>query len=537
MNKYSIRLLIFFVGVSLVGLVSFQIHWVGNIIQANNDAFKGDVQEALNAVTAKLEKQEALEVTIDNFHTEFIYKSLSSSDSNKIELVESTFKKKVIEIKDYLQYADSTPDWLSFYFNSEEEGNLKDVSIRIRDDIKPSTSTKLEIEQKDTIITNRKVYQKKLDQIAKKSEYVQLAMHRLFSKERTLEERVKFDELDSLIRSHLEDRGIDIDYQFVVFDPVSKEIIYQERVKSVEEVLSSEMKAYLFPNDVLGEAGYVSIYFPDQISFIVGKIWWTLSSSVLFIAIILACFWYAIHTIFKQKKLSEIKNDFINNMTHEFKTPISTVSLACEALQDKDIQGSAALTFKYLKIIDDENNRLGKQVEKVLQMAVIDKNDFELKLESVDVHEVITNVLESISIQITSKSGIVSTKFNAVKKVVRADLMHLTNMIYNLVDNANKYSTYEPKIEVETYDRSEHLYISVKDQGIGMSKEHLARVFEKFYRVPTGNRHDVKGFGLGLAYVKSMVEAHGGHIEAKSEISKGSTFILKIPYLKVDDND
>ena len=529
MNKHSIPWLIFFIGISLIGLVSFQVYWVGSIINANKQSFKQDVQDALNSVTAKLEKKEALEVTIDNFHTEFIYKSAASSDSNKIELIESTFKKKVIEIKDYLNYADSTPDWLSFYFNSEEEGNLKDVSVKMTEEIRPTGPTQLHIGPQDTVVADRAIYEQKLDRIAKKSEYVQLAMHQLFSKERTLDERINLSELDSLIRSHLKDKGIDIDFIFAVFDPVEKVVLYKNFDGEDSRVLNSELRAFLFPNDILGEASYVTVFFPDQISFVVGKIWWTLLSSILFILIILACFWYAIHTIYKQKQLSEIKNDFINNMTHEFKTPISTVSLACEALGDKDIQASEELQSKYLRIIKEENSRLGKQVEKVLQMAIIDKNDFELKLEELDVHEVIDKVTSSIAIQVTSKGGAIEKKLQASNSRIKGDLMHITHIVYNLLDNANKYSPNTPMICIETRNSDSNVSISVADRGIGMTKDQVSRVFEKFYRVPTGDRHDVKGFGLGLAYVKSMVEAHGGNVDVKSEINKGSKFTIALP--------
>ena len=217
-------------------------------------------------------------------------------------------------------------------------------------------------------------------------------------------------------------------------------------------------------------------------------------------------------------------------MTHEFKTPISTVSLACEALRDKQINYAEGMRERYLSIIHDENKRLGMQVEKVLQMAVIERKDFELKLETVNVHQIIEKALENVTIQVSKKGGRISKELSAINQTITADQMHLTNIIYNLLDNATKYSNNEPIIKVTTIDSAHGIFIKIIDKGIGMSKDVVNLIFEKFYRVPTGNLHDVKGFGLGLAYVKNMVEAHGGDIKVNSELEKGSEFTLYFPF-------
>jgi two-component system phosphate regulon sensor histidine kinase PhoR len=231
----------------------------------------------------------------------------------------------------------------------------------------------------------------------------------------------------------------------------------------------------------------------------------------------------------QQKRLSEMKSDFINNMTHEFKTPISTVSLACEALQDEDVKKNETFLKRYISIIDAENKRLGLQVEKVLQMATLEKKDFKLNLEKLDVHEVIDRALGNINIQIEKRNGVIKKKLVASRKEVIADEVHLTNIIYNLLDNANKYSQEKPQITIATKNKSGGIVVLVSDKGIGMSREVLNRIFEKFYRVPTGNLHDVKGFGLGLTYVKTMLDALGGSIGVKSDIAKGSTFEIYLP--------
>ncbi|MFY0628307.1 MAG: hypothetical protein JXR07_18570 [Reichenbachiella sp.] len=528
MSKRALRWLILVTGLSMVGLVIFQIYWVEGIVRANEDAFKRDVQDALNTVAKKLEKKEALEVTVDNFHTEFIYKSLSKSDSNRVELIESTFEKKVVEIQDYLQYSEAKPEWVSFYFNDEKEKDgLEDLSISLSDEMKGELKG---VEEIDTLAAQRTAFEKQIKSVAKKSEYVQLAMHELFSGSKNLADRLSLEELDSLIEVSLTDRGIELPYQFLVYDPFKEINILKNFEGEINPTLTSELKANLFPNDVMGEAGYISIYFPDQVKYILGKVWLTLVSSVVFIMILVASFSYAIRTIFKQKQLSEIKNDFINNMTHEFKTPISTVSLACEALRDEEINGTLGLREKYLGIIHDENKRLGQQVEKVLQMAVIDRNDLKLSPELLDVHEIINKAIDNINIQVSNKEGVITKSLKAVHHDAFADKVHLTNIIFNLLDNANKYSIEKPQIHISTIDTAKGILIRVEDKGIGIASDALPRIFDKFYRIPTGNIHDVKGFGLGLAYVKNMIEAHGGSISATSEIRKGSKFTLSLPY-------
>lgn len=532
MNKLAIRGLIVAMGLALIGLVVFQVYWIDSIVSANEEAFKRDVQDALTTVAEKLEKKEAMVVAVDNFHTNFAFKSPSEDDSTRVELIESTFEKKVVQVQDYAKDSSLRPEWLSFYFDSEKDDpKLKNVSIRVDETLPRSDgSIYLMKGEVDSIIMDNDEYRKRLKRIAKKSEYVQLAMHELFAGAKTLESRIDQIEADSLLKASLLDRGIELIYDFGIYDPLEERFTIESIMDSKDKLQSSDLRASLFPNDIMGEAGYLVIRFPGQQTYLLSKIWVTLLSSLIFIIIILVCFSYAIHTIFRQKKLSEIKNDFINNMTHEFKTPISTVSLACEALRDEQIRNTEGLNQRYLGIIHDENKRLGLQVEKVLQMAVIERNDFELKLEEVNVHEIIEKAMANIQIQVSSKGGKVMRDLKAINQKIVADQMHLTNIVYNLLDNANKYSAEKPSIKIMTMDHAKGIVIKIMDKGIGMSKDVINKIFDKFYRIPTGNLHDVKGFGLGLAYVKSMIEAHGGEIKVQSEPKKGSVFTIFLPY-------
>jgi two-component system phosphate regulon sensor histidine kinase PhoR len=228
--------------------------------------------------------------------------------------------------------------------------------------------------------------------------------------------------------------------------------------------------------------------------------------------------------------LSEIKNDFISNMTHEFKTPISTISLACEVLSDKSIEKSPERMNKYVKMIGDENKRLSLLVENILQTAILDKGQLKLKIQSIDIHNLIEQTITNIKLQVENKEGEISTDLKAANAVINGDRVHITNIVFNLIDNALKYSGDHPVIKISTRNDSEGVFISVEDNGIGISKENQKRIFDTMYRVPTGNIHNVKGFGLGLSYVKAVVEKHGGSINVESELGKGSTFTIYLPY-------
>ncbi|MFH2143191.1 MAG: HAMP domain-containing sensor histidine kinase, partial [Bacteroidota bacterium] len=233
--------------------------------------------------------------------------------------------------------------------------------------------------------------------------------------------------------------------------------------------------------------------------------------------------------ILKQKKISEMKSDFINNMTHEFKTPIATISLAADSIENPITLDNKERILYYTKIIKEENHRMNSQVENILQMALAEKQDFCLELQPLDSHYLINKAIMDISLQLTNKQGKIYTELNAEKSIVLIDEMHFSHVIYNLLDNACKYSDEYPEIYVKTHNTNSHLIISVEDNGIGMTKDVQSRIFEKFYRKPTGNIHNVKGHGLGLSYVKAMITVFNGEIKVSSELGKGSTFTISIP--------
>jgi two-component system phosphate regulon sensor histidine kinase PhoR len=335
--------------------------------------------------------------------------------------------------------------------------------------------------------------------------------------------------LDSVIRFELLEKGISANYIYGVTP--SKQMPVDSTLLSGRDKLlyNSKYKINLSPDNIFIKPQYLSVYFPGQNRYLLSSLWFMLLISVAFTLVLVFSFYYTISTIFKQKKLSEIKNDFISNMTHEFKTPISTISLACEVLNDASIEKTKERTANYVKMISDENKRLSLLVENILQTAILDKGEFKLKIQSTDIHTLIEQTIANIKLQVENKEGKISTELNAENPVINADRVHVTNIVFNLIDNALKYSSANPEIKISTKSKKEGILIYVKDNGIGISKENQHRIFDTMYRVHTGNVHNVKGFGLGLSYVKAVVEKHGGVIKVESELNKGSTFIVYLP--------
>jgi two-component system phosphate regulon sensor histidine kinase PhoR len=286
----------------------------------------------------------------------------------------------------------------------------------------------------------------------------------------------------------------------------------------------------LSPNNVFVAPLYLTIQFPDEQNYLLRTMWLTLSISAIIILSLVIAFFYTINTIRRQKKYTDIKNDFISNMTHEFKTPISTIALAGEMLSDTTVVKTPEKLARFTKMIRDENKRLGVLVESILQTAVLDKGDFKLQRIEFDLQEVIKSALEKIHLQVDQKNGKLNEDLSAKESIIYADKVHITNIIFNLLDNALKYSKEIPDITISTENIPQGVLLSVKDNGIGISKENVKKIFDQFYRVSTGNVHDIKGFGLGLSYVRAIVVKHGGQISVESELNKGSTFKIYIPF-------
>ncbi|MFN7326816.1 MAG: sensor histidine kinase [Chitinophagales bacterium] len=475
MNAKRIQLIIGMMTLALVGVISLQIYWIGWNIRLNEEQFDKSVFEAMNSVANKLQVYENTTVL------EALNRSRSSGTVQEAaKFLENGFSKKNRLSKDPQDgFEDNVAMW-----------EYMKVSQLV--DAKP------------------------------------------------LSERVPLDLLSQWLQEEFANRGIQAVKQFGVYSKARNSFVIVNGYFVVEDyspqvtqgsaytLYNSRYRVALFQQDI-ESPGYLSLYFPNRTRLVLGSVLPTLLLSVLFSGIILFCFWYTIRVIYRQKQLSEMKTDFINNMTHEFKTPIATISLATDSIVSPVILQSPDKIKRFVDIIRQENRRMNSQVERVLQMALIDKKEFQLRLESVDIHALIQQAVENFSLQVERREGAIKSQLQAEQPIIEGDATHITSVIHNLLDNANKYSPEKPQITISTRNVPMGLEITVADNGIGISKEARKNIFDKFYRVSTGNIHDVKGFGLGLSYVKAILTAHKGLIDVKSEPGKGSSFIITFP--------
>jgi two-component system phosphate regulon sensor histidine kinase PhoR len=381
-------------------------------------------------------------------------------------------------------------------------------------------------------VDKEKAEKQELQKVLKKTEMAKEVFADFLFKERPIEQRVSPSYIDSLIKRELKEKQIDLPYVFGIGSNQKQKPWVFASSPSLKrpEVQQAAFISPLFPNDLTNPGHVLEVFFPAQKAYIWQTMGLSLVASGMLLLIMLACFYVAVNTILRQKKLAEVKNDFINNMTHEFKTPISTISLATQLIQDEPQVAKNENILRYLGIIKDENIRLGSQVERVLQTAQMEKETVILKKRTLDMHNLIQQIVAINDPLLQANHGKVTLFLQANPSLLPLDEVHISNVLNNLLDNAIKYSLFMPSITIATESRKGEFLISVTDQGIGMAKDVLGSVFEPFYRVPTGNVHNVKGFGLGLSYVKKIVEAHGGQVSVKSKLGEGSTFEISLPY-------
>ncbi|HFA51936.1 MAG TPA: HAMP domain-containing histidine kinase [Bacteroidetes bacterium] len=504
MNKKVIWLIIGLMSVALIGVAGMQLKWVLDTLKANEAQFDSHVFDALNTVVEKLEYQESLE-------------AMRQIDSGWArDFYEQDLKKRI------------------------ESGELQ-VSLKVSDEhvdhpghVHLTKQQLLEYTISANSCNCSKCTKEKADRL---SQYVSYTAGLDMT---PITERVDLKKLDGYLRQQFQDLGIKTPFRYGVFDNNKNSFVIADGKYVVEDKLSqttltgyknlynSDFRVNMFHGDTKSP-GMLMVYFPLKNSFIWQTVIKTLVGSIFFMSIILFCFAYTISVIFRQKKLSEMKNDFINNMTHEFKTPIATISLASDSIASPRVINSPEKIKRFTNIIRQENKRMNNQVEKVLQMARIDSQDFTMNMGEVNLHDIISKAVGYISLQVEKKDGTVTADLKATQPVIKGDMTHIANVINNLLDNANKYSPDKPEISIATRNVNGGVEVIVSDKGIGMSKEARKHIFEKFYRVHTGNLHDVKGFGLGLSYVKVIMDAHKGKVDVKSELGKGSSFVLFFP--------
>ena len=545
--------------VSLIGIIVVQLLWIKNAVEVKTEQFNKSVNTALNDVVAQLERNENffmlsenMDVIGDRFHIRTMnidslrHVQLTVTDSLQTRL-KKTFDKdgqKISWIEDeitnscnIISHYDSTKNSFGY---EVEFSQTSPQSGTFTQKVTTDTTTQVVIgdgkgyyfvgepEDSGRIIVSSTV--KKINSRAEElNDMFQQMVIEVQSINLPISSRLNEDYLSRQIRRSLSNQGINVPYEFAVVSGTDKKLMPVQSKGFNTDDIAESYKASLFPNDLFHIPNFLLVTFPDRNMHVLKSLALLLLGSGIFTLIILITFSVTMYVILHQKKVSEIKSDFINNMTHEFKTPIATISLAVDSINSPKVIGMPDMIRYFTGIIRDENRRMNTQVENVLQMALIDKKDFNLRIQETDIHEIITRAVNNIRLQAEKKHGEVVAELNATNPIIETDEIHFYNIINNLLDNALKYTAGNPLIRVKTEDSGSGVKISVEDNGIGISKEEQHRIFDKFYRVSSGDIHNVKGFGLGLSYVKALVLAFGGSLKLNSEVRKGSTFEIFLP--------
>ena len=519
MKKKTIWTIAIIMGLSFVVLLGLQLTYIQEMANMKKEQFDESVNRALYQASRNLELNQTLKyLEKDVNETERKAFKRDSVGTRSGDLDDGT-------VQHSHQYSVIGKDG-TIYSSFE----LKTIATR------PSQMPKAMILRSDRnsiseaskslqeIVKNRYVYQKALlDEVVYNILYQ--------ASEKPLKERINFRLLDQDIKAELMNNGINIPYHFTVTTQDGREVYRCPDYTG--DGIEYTYSQVLFRNDPANKMGVVKIHFPDMSSYIYSSIRFMIPS-VVFTLVLLVTFIFTIVVIFRQKRYSEIKNDFINNMTHELKTPIASISLAAQMLNDKSVTKSEKMMEHLGGVINDETKRLRFLVEKVLQMSMFDKKKAVFKKKELDLNEMVENTAKSFSLRVEHTGGKIYTEIEAIDSTMYVDEMHFQNVIFNLMDNAVKYRKMDKPLDIylRTWNDDVHLYLSIRDTGLGIKKENLKKIFDKFYRVHTGNVHDAKGFGLGLAYVHKVVDLHDGEIKVESEYGKGTTFTIKLPVIK-----
>ena len=512
-KKNSIILLAVLMGISVLGIVAAQYLWISQSLTIQEEQLERSAYIAMNRAVARIEREQSAALMLNPFfqnHT-LMPPASASPFSNRQPSSGMEGKGRVeahinVNGKEYSK----TFDW----DEASSESSLDNAISEVKDSIRQMMGTMIE--------ENNPMYEV----------FKQMA-HEFESRSNPLKQQFTLDGIQLILDQELQNMGVDIPIEYAVVENNSNQITKyrSQNYKPGGDDSAMELNVTMFPNNIfrLWSDYRLSVQLPFTTLFLMRTQASLLGISALFTLFILGTFLVTMRTIIHQKKVSNIKSDFINNMTHEFKTPIATISLATDSIATPSILEKPEVIKSFLSIIKEENTRMNSQVERILQMALIDKKEFTIMPITTDINELIRKAVQNMSLFISESGGTVNLDLRADPAQCNVDTVHFTNLVVNLIENAIKYSKEPPRVIVSTHRQKADLQIKVKDFGIGMSKEQQNKIFEKFYRATSGNIHNVKGFGLGLSYVKAVVDAHGATINVSSILNEGSEFTITIP--------
>jgi signal transduction histidine kinase len=514
--------------IALIGLVIIQLNWIKQSYAVREERFDQGVYLSLSNIAQHIERSEA----VNYFETAGL--NDFGRDINKMYDTVQTIKTYTPKFT----LVDSVGQHAMKFGISDTSGGFVSKFIGSVTYLKEHASKLHEFNQDKDMFTNDADRERHIIemQFSKYNHMFQDLAMQFMLDDKCLKERVDDIQADTLLAQEFQKEGITTPFKYAIFDNWSPGMLAGNMNITKEEARALNFYSIpLFPNDLYENSGILIVNFPQKRNYIFQSMWIMLTATVAFIFIILASFGGSFYIIYRQKRLDDLKTDFINNMTHEFKTPVATISLASQMLKNPKVIENKDKILNYSNIIDEENKRLSGHIENVLQAARLDRGEFKLKKEEINVNDLLKDISDSLGLRIDNESGEFTCNLDAKKATIYGDVFHLTNAFYNIFDNAIKYKKDDSlKISVSTKNNDRGIIVTITDDGIGISKENQKKIFEKFYRVPTGNIHNVKGFGLGLSYVKVIIDAHDGEIQVDSEPGKGSRFDIFLPFASVN---
>ena len=509
MKKSTIWILTVVMAIAFVGLIWMQVFYMKNMVTMRYEQFTESAKRSLYAVALRLSQDEA---------KYFLAENVSNVKSSSI----------------YSQYIGNPQPQLGGVRYSFTTNSGLEADLTIKGD--PQEITRLQKSTVEKPNSYKAVREEIRDRYLQQKDVIEDVIINIISTSslRPILERADTAKVRQYLREELDTLGVNVPFEFAIANRAGTTLFSTRGFAQSAGDRDNMFVQTLFPHDPHDRLYYLKVYFPTRRDYIYQSISY-MFPTIAFTMILLVVFVFTIIVAFRQKKLTEMKNDFINNMTHEFKTPISSISLAAQMLNDPAVRKSPAMMQQIATVINDETKRLRFQVEKVLQMSMFDRRKATFKLEDVDANLAIYNIVNTFKLKVEKYGGHIDARLDALDAIINVDEMHFTNVIFNLLDNAVKYRRDDIPMHLEVASRDlrdERLEITISDNGIGIARDDLKRIFERFYRVNTGNRHDVKGFGLGLAYVQKIVKEFGGSITVESELGKGTKFIIILPLSK-----
>ena len=531
MSKSKFTVLIVMMALSMVGIIWVQAIWIRNAYAVRNENFNDIAALCLNNAAELIMSSQRMDFF--NNHSPVAFPSAMGypmESANYLSIrsyssIDSDGRRIRIDNQVYSSSADTS----EFRYNSRSYTFAGDNGVL------SDSSTLLDVGKNENRsnpnsrdLTVRK--QEFLDWVRKRmGEFYNLSdqlIMEIYQWEKTLD--INNEDVENALKQTFAYAGIETPFEFAIIKNGQLQDGDFKKSKGLD-FLKSRYMIRLFPANIIGQDVILSVVFPARANYVMRQVLWLLWGSLAFSLFIVATFGLSLFLILRQKKISEMKSDFLNNMTHEFKTPIATISLAADTISNPKVIGDETKVLQFISMIKKENSKMNKNVETILEIASLDKNEIQFNFEDVSMHTIIDHVLETIEIQALRRNGKIIKNYNAVNTIVSGDQEHLSNLVNNLLDNAIKYSPVNPEITITTSNTNNSFVFSVEDNGIGMTKAVMDKIFEQFYRQTSGNVHNVKGFGLGLYYVRTIIEAHKGTIHVTSEPEKGSCFVVSLP--------